>query len=212
METLKLSGETFRIECVTDTDALIDSIGDREFEFDEHLPYWTEIWPSARALAEFILQRPELVKNRFCIELGCGLGLSGLAALRAGGRVLFTDYDLDALEFVKRNAQHNNLTPVRTRQLDWRSPPRERQFDVLIAADVLYEKRFLQPVMNCILELRKPDGIVLLAEPDRTIAAPFFDLLPAHRLQAEKFNTTTQYFNESKTVSVYIIRDMSQPD
>lgn len=205
IQHLDLAGNAFNIECITDTDALIDSISDEEFGYDEHLPYWTEIWPCAKALAEFILKTPELVKGRSCIELGCGLGLTGLAALRAGGDVLFTDYDQDALDFVQRNARHNGLSKVKTHRLDWRTPDIDEQFDVLIAADVLYERRFLQPMMNTILKLRKDRGFVLLAEPDRTIARPFFELLPAHQLKTRSWRINLDYFGESKHVSIYLI-------
>eukprot|EP00887_Chlorella_sp_A99_P002425 scaffold10.g2425.t1 len=47
-------------------------------------PYWCEPWPSALALAEELLRRPELVAGRRVAELGCGLGLAGLAAAAAG--------------------------------------------------------------------------------------------------------------------------------
>lgn len=48
-------------------------------------PYWARAWPSAVALATQILQRPELVRGARVVELGSGLGLAGMAALRAGG-------------------------------------------------------------------------------------------------------------------------------
>ena len=36
------------------------------------------------------------------LEIGCGLGLAGLAALTRGRTVLFTDYDQAPLDYVAR--------------------------------------------------------------------------------------------------------------
>lgn len=47
-------------------------------------PYWCEPWPSAIAMSEQLLRRPELVRGKRACELGCGLGLAGLAAAVAG--------------------------------------------------------------------------------------------------------------------------------
>lgn len=46
--------------------------------------HWCHVWPSALALAAELLQQPDLVAGRRCCELGCGLGLAGLAAALAG--------------------------------------------------------------------------------------------------------------------------------
>src|SRR5689334_12812754 len=47
-------------------------------------PYWCEPWPSALAMAEQLLTRPGLVAGERVTEVGCGLGLAGLAAAVAG--------------------------------------------------------------------------------------------------------------------------------
>ena len=47
-------------------------------------PYWCEPWPSAVAMSAELLQRPDLVAGKRVCELGCGLGLAGLAAAVAG--------------------------------------------------------------------------------------------------------------------------------
>ena len=47
-------------------------------------PYWCRVWPSALMLAAALTQHPELVRGRRVLELGCGLGLCGIAAAKAG--------------------------------------------------------------------------------------------------------------------------------
>jgi predicted nicotinamide N-methyase len=48
-------------------------------------PYWTRVWPSAIALAQQLLQRPQLVAGKKVADLGAGLGVAGIAAALAGG-------------------------------------------------------------------------------------------------------------------------------
>lgn len=61
---------------------LLSDQGDRD-------PYWCRLWPSAVALAQFILQQPELVKGKRVCDIGCGLGLAGIAAALAGEHTSF---------------------------------------------------------------------------------------------------------------------------
>jgi methylase of polypeptide subunit release factors len=84
--------------------------------------------------------------RRSVLELGAGLGLVGLAAARRGYRVTLTDHDADALAFARETARVNGLAIPQTRVVDWRSPPLEVRMDRIVAADVLYESRHLEPV------------------------------------------------------------------
>ena len=52
--------------------------------------------------------------------------------------------------------------------------PPERKFDIVIASDVLYEKRWLEPVKRFICGALISCGSVFIAEPGRSVAEPFF--------------------------------------
>ena len=47
-------------------------------------PYWARPWPAALALAQLVLQQPDLVKGKRVCDFGCGLGLAGIAAALSG--------------------------------------------------------------------------------------------------------------------------------
>src|ERR671928_995387 len=87
-----------------DADALLD---EHAFEDDEFLPYWAELWPSGVALARSIAGRA--LKGARVVELGCGLGLPSIAAARAGGRVLATDWSPVAIRATAGNAELNGV-------------------------------------------------------------------------------------------------------
>ncbi|KAL3132844.1 hypothetical protein ABBQ38_006769 [Trebouxia sp. C0009 RCD-2024] len=81
-------------------------------------PYWCRLWPSAVALAQLILQQPELVKGKRVCDIGCGLGLAGIAAALAGAReVVMLDRETLALQCALLSAQACGLDSVEAHTL-----------------------------------------------------------------------------------------------
>ena len=149
-----------------------DLITEEDYVKDERLPYWADIWPSSTMLAERLFE--EKGGGRSLIELGCGSGLCACAAAISGFQVLATDYYDDALLFTELNARVNVGRAIRTRHVDWSAIPADvGTFDVVIAADVMYEPRYPAMVANAIDRLLAPAGHALIADPGR-IAFPDF--------------------------------------
>lgn len=143
-----------------------DLIDEREFERDERLPYWAEIWPSSRVLGERLLTIDG--RGRSLIELGCGAGVVSTCASLAGFRVTVSDYYEDALRFARVNAARNGAPVPKASVLDWRHlPPDLPRFDVVIASDVLYERPYGKIVAHAIDAVLAPDGFALVADPGR---------------------------------------------
>ncbi len=92
------------------------------FKTDEYMPYWADLWPAARMLAKVIMQE-NWTPGTPALEVGCGLGLPGIAALARGLQVTFSDYDPCALRFSGDNARLNGFDNFTIMQLDWRHPP-----------------------------------------------------------------------------------------
>jgi predicted nicotinamide N-methyase len=152
-------------------DTLID---ESEFNVDERLPYWAELWPSARALTRWLLDSPP--PEGRVIELGCGVALPSLVLRARGVPVLATDYYAEALEFARANAERNGIDPPQTALLDWRHPPTALgRFARVIAADVLYERRNGDALAGLLPRLVAPGGSALLADPGRVHAPEFLE-------------------------------------
>jgi SAM-dependent methyltransferase len=73
------------------------------------------------------------------LDLGCGMGLAGTVAARLGHRVLFADLEPPALLFARINSLPD-AGRVRTRRTNWRTDHLGEQFDLIIGADILYER------------------------------------------------------------------------
>ena len=169
-----IAGNTFSFVSVRDSYALLDKISSDDFVKDEQMPYWAEIWPAAVALSEFIVEELELAGKKV-VEIGAGVGAASVAAAAMGADVLATDYSGEALRFIRLNALKNNVD-LSEEQLDWRCIHRDDRFDMLFAADVLYERVNLLPIVNAVEKLVKPEGYAYIADPRRRLAEQFLDL------------------------------------
>ena len=153
-----------------------DLINEDEFERDERLPYWAELWPSSRVLAKRVLGMPS--KGRTLLELGCGAGLVTTCASLAGFAVTASDYYDDALRFAVANAWRNGGGAITTKPLDWRAHPvKIGRFDVVVASDVLYEQPYGALVAKTIAATLAPRGEAFVADPGRVAAEAFVQTL-----------------------------------
>lgn len=127
---------------------LVDpSTMDRRFNLDEvrriwsHTAYWAFCWASGQVLARYILDNPSWVVGKKVLDFGSGSGVVAIAAMKAGAReVIACDIDLDALKSCQQNARLNNVILTLSDDL---LAITDTDIDVLIAADVLYDRENL---------------------------------------------------------------------
>ncbi len=135
-------------------------------------PYWAVLWRSGVALAREL--DGASLRGLRVVELGCGLALPSIAAARAGASVVATDSDPDALELVAQNARANDVR-IETALVDWASPDSfvsRGPFDLALAADVLYERASVAPLLSLLPRLA-PEA--RLADPGRPAADAFLE-------------------------------------
>ena len=185
VEDVDVGSRRISITRPPDPEELLD---EEAFEREEFLPYWAELWPSAVALARAVAARE--VDGLSVVELGCGLALPSIAAAIAGARVLATDWSPDALAYAERNARANGAE-LETARVAWAQPDElvgRGPFDLVLAADVLYERRNTEQLLALLPRLADD---VLLADPGRPALPAFLegaaqewesDVLPADEL------------------------------
>ena len=166
---IEINGDRYTFWQPPDLDALIDV---EAFERDERIPYWANVWESAIVLAEEVAALDG--RGRSFLELGCGIGLPAIVAARRGFAATATDYEDDALEAVRYNAERNGATGLVSRLVDWRNPPDDlRGFDHVVAADVLYENHHAVALVAMIARTLAPQGVAWVTDPGRAKAAGF---------------------------------------
>jgi predicted nicotinamide N-methyase len=155
-----------------DADALLS---EEQFEHEEYLPYWAELWSSGIALAHDVARRS--LRRAPVVELGCGLGLPSIAAALAGGRVLATDWSPEAVRATADNARRNGAD-IETAVVAWGAaePIVERApWRYVLASDVLYEQRNVDRLLELLPHLVDRTGEVLIADPGRRPAKRFLE-------------------------------------
>jgi predicted nicotinamide N-methyase len=181
-EQVIVEDRTFVISRPGQSDRLLDHPSVRAaLATDDYMPYWADLWPAARMLAKAIL-REEWTPSGRALEVGCGLGLPGIAALAKGLRVTFSDYDATALRFAADNARANGLQDFETLQMDWRYPPEDLRFPIILASDLIYEMRNVAPLVALIKKMLEPGGLCLVTDQDRVPSHVLRDTLTAEGL------------------------------
>lgn len=179
-ETVVVEGRSFLLDRPAGLDKVFDHPAVRSaYAADEYIPYWTDLWAAARMLAKVVLREPwgkmatRLGRPPDVLEIGCGLGLGGIAALAKGLRVTFSDCDETAVGFAAANARLNGFTAFATLPVDLRSPPPGVTFPVVIGSDLMYEQRLVEPLAGFLKAVIAPDGVALITDPDRLSARSF---------------------------------------
>ena len=110
-------------------------------------------------------------KEKRVLELGSGTGLAGIAANMMGAKVDFTDQSV-VMELLEKNVTNNlntdQLARSRFKELQWHNsfsdhPLIDVHYDYIIAADVVYAKEAIQPLVNTLNTFSRRDTVIYLS-------------------------------------------------
>ena len=163
------------LEHLVDRDALLRG--------EQEPPYWAHLWTGARALARYVIRWNDL-RGRRVLEIGCGLGLCGLAAARQGANVLCVDNAAPAVAFVRASAGANGVR-CRTRCADFRMLAPDLEADTILAAEVAYERDGFDALAEIFVRHLAPGGVGLLADGYRTDTRALYAALGARALTVQ---------------------------
>jgi predicted nicotinamide N-methyase len=181
VDRIDLPGTTvsLRITRAAHLDPILDTATGRM----DLMPVWAEIWPSGIVLAGMVAREPGAFHGKRVLELGPGVGITAIAALRAGADLVVADYDARALALCALNALDQAGREPVTLAVNWRKSSAKLRaaadegFAVILAADVLYAPRDVEPLLELVERILAPDGELWLAEPGRADAKRFVQML-----------------------------------
>ncbi len=131
-------------------------------------PFWAYAWAAGCALARVILDRPELVQGRRVLDVGCGGGVTALAAVRAGAaEVVANDVDPWALATLAIAAERQGLTVTTLLGDLTRAPDSACGFDVVLCGDLAYERTQADPQRALLRRCLQAGARVLAADAER---------------------------------------------
>jgi predicted nicotinamide N-methyase len=178
-----------------DEDRREKSTGQRRDGNDLHMPYWAELWDSAFGIARIVESGEWSVESKndrhrratlhapaprpsplapSVLDLGCGMGFTGMVAAAMGASVLFADLESDCLLFARLNSLPWTGR-VRTRRLNWQIDRLGETFDLILGADVLYDHTQWDYLDSFFRHHISPTGSILLGEPGRQTGDRFPD-------------------------------------
>ncbi|KAI2666334.1 Protein-lysine N-methyltransferase EEF2KMT [Labeo rohita] len=133
-------------------------------------------WEAALYLSEWALENTHIFKNKTVLELGSGIGLTGIVVCRSSSltKYIFSDCHQTVLQRLKDNITNcltngdGNSASVCVEELDWENVSDEQlqriQANTIIAADVVYDPdiiaclvRLLSRLLNYKVQEKHPD-------------------------------------------------------
>ncbi len=131
-------------------------------------PFWAYAWAAGCALARVLLDEPGLVRGRRVLDFGCGGGVTALAAARAGAaEVVANDVDPWALATLALAAERQGLRVTPLLADLTRHARRAFAFDVVLCADLAYERGEAAPQRALLRAAREAGARVLAADAER---------------------------------------------
>ena len=174
-----------------------------EIELGEFYDEWTgcRVWPGSLHLASAILSRGFDISGNDVLELGSGLGICGIACMKAGANsIAFTEYNQNMLDLCHSNAARNvsdAAADASSRFLlnwdgfnadshaafqEWRKTIASRDY-VVIGSEIVYEEFHVDMVLNVLTELFRNGAsrglIVIMLKPSRPGVDNFLKALRA---------------------------------
>lgn len=131
----------------------------------EHLgaaPYWAYVWSGGAAIARHADAHPDAFAGRRVLDFGCGCGIVGIAAARAGATVFATDIDPFARAATALNATENRVA-VEIVEPDAPVPA----IDLVLAGDVFYDAAIARLTSPLLDGFRLAGTAVWVGDPDR---------------------------------------------
>jgi predicted nicotinamide N-methyase len=137
-------------------------------------PFWAFAWAGGQALARYILDNPAIVAGKYVLDFASGSGLVAIAAAKSGARTVeASDIDDFAVAAIEINAEANR---AKMRAIRADLVGRDEGWDVVLAADVCYERETAARVFDWLASLAARGTEVRIGDPGRTY-------LPRERLE-----------------------------
>lgn len=139
-----------------------------------HFPLWAKIWEASALLAGQLAERPHHPGERL-LEIGAGVGMVGIIAAAFGHQVTVTEYNPDALNFARANAEKNGCPQVKIENLDWLAPSALPPFDLIVGSEVIYQEEMIPSLISLFQHYLAPGGTILLAGQVRQSGVRFWE-------------------------------------
>ena len=200
-----IGGKRLEFYRVGNWEPFIENILDENSRFTD-FPLWIKIWEASLVLTDYLLDGVMQKTPQTILELGAGMGVTGLFLSAFGHHVTLTDNEDDSLALLRLNVTHNGLQTANIQKLDWMQADLNGQFDILIGAEVIYTEDSIQPFISLCRKNLKPDGTLYLAhDRQRTNVEKFIKNLPKD-MTVDEIGKTFTGKDTARRIVIHVIR------
>jgi len=189
IETVEIAGRFFEVELPDAERMLQDAVAGEANGAAGWDPYWGLLWAAAPRTAELLIRAAPQWESS--LELGCGVGLAGIAGLSTGRPVTFSDQSAAAVEMAVRNAARNGYESAPGLVFAWDEPV-EQHFDFLFGSDILYDKGGHGPLLQTLSAMLMRGGRVWIGDAGRSNAPLFVERAQREGWKVRQFDSQLQ--------------------
>ncbi len=143
-------------------------------------PFWGRAWPSALAMIQFLEVNPVYIKEKRIVEIAAGLGLPAFYASKFASETIVSDYAKDAVQWMEKNIELNQLENIAAKQINWHQLPSDLQADTLLLCDVNYDPSQFEALLKMIHHFLAKGTTILLSTPQRLVGRSFISSFLEH--------------------------------
>ena len=173
-QTYEFDDHDIHVKSLRDKQQFLDSFGEAEAMgiSPAQWPLFGVVWESSELLAEKMLEFD--IKGKRILEIGCGMALSSLLLNSRDADITATDYHPEAANYLSENTNLNHGKQIPYLRTSWLNKEDGLgEFDLLIGADLLYERQHVTQLADFIHRHSRPKCEVVIVDPGRGHHAPF---------------------------------------
>jgi predicted nicotinamide N-methyase len=205
LNPIAIGGKRLYLYTIGNWDIFVNRLAQEGEEYIKHFPFWIKIWEASIVLADHLI-RIGLAPETEILEIGAGMGVTGLFLAAFGHKVTITDHEEDALELVRMNVEHNKLDHVSVRRLDWNAPDLTGTYDVICGSELVYNETCIRPIIDLFRRYLRPEATVFLAHDlRRSCILKFIGMVPG-RFEIDNVVKTMRGQHELHQVVIHSLR------
>ena len=173
-QTYEFDGHDIHIKTLRDKQQFLDHFGEAEGMgiSPSQWPLFGVVWESSQILAQKMLEFD--IEGKRILEMGCGMALSSLLLNSRNADITATDYHPEVANFLSDNVNLNHGKHIPFLRTSWLNEDDGLgEFDLLIGADLLYERQHVKQLADFIHRHAKPSCEIIIVDPGRGHHAPF---------------------------------------
>lgn len=205
---IAIGGKRLEVYGIQNWDIFISRLEARGEKYISEFPFWIKIWEASMVLADHLM-RIGLEKEKAVLEIGAGMGITGLFLGSLGHKVTITDYEEEALELLQMNVEHNGLNNVSVAKLDWTNPELQGKFDIICGSELVYKEIYIEPIINLFRAYLQTQGTVYLAHELQHMRAKNFTIQVSKDFEIENVAKTLRKGDRPYRVMIQTLRPRS---